>query len=238
MDAGIGFTLVTIVVVAFGWYLKHYIAEMARNMATNKSIGEFTKKVEEIKTEFIRETEKLKLQIGYRNQIKFSIKTEEIKALLDCHQDLVVWMNTLSNFSFADYNENNLDDISKVSGTFDIVYNKFSLSEGRLWLMIDKDEIVQKTTEIKQVLHEYSSYTTKSIIEYKYQFITYTSERDSLQGETKFEKTRKWYAESLEHHKIFNEERMRMYERIIGVYHPFRKRIYAMLNEMAAEQAN
>lgn len=76
-----------------------------------EDIEEITNKVEAIKTEFIRETERLKIDLQYTNQIKFSIKSEEIKSLFDFYEKYYLWLNTLLDSSLPLVGDKSTDEV-------------------------------------------------------------------------------------------------------------------------------
>ncbi|MCX6353052.1 MAG: hypothetical protein NTX03_14520, partial [Bacteroidetes bacterium] len=106
-----------IILICLGLYLaffKSYFQEKGKNLATLEDIEKITSKVEAIKTEFIKETEKLKIDLQLLNQIKFSIKTEEIKSLIEYYETYSLWLNVINDVWFLGYDENNKDSIAEI----------------------------------------------------------------------------------------------------------------------------
>ncbi len=158
-----------ILLILIGLYLaffKSYFQEKGKNLATLEDIEEITSKVEAIKTDFIRETEKLKLEIQFTNQIKFSLKSEELKSLLDFYEKYYLWLNILLDFYFSAYNEDNRESLKDAENIINDSYFKFLLSEAKVDLLIDCKPLFEHTKDMKLKTLEFQNYVLLTIGEF------------------------------------------------------------------------
>lgn len=84
--------LLILLVIAFGLYLRHYIIEKAKNLATKEDVASLTKVVEGVKLDFSKELEKTKLHYQLEANLKRAFQEESIKALLEINKLLVELM--------------------------------------------------------------------------------------------------------------------------------------------------
>lgn len=105
------YILINIIVTLFVTYLVTYFKEKGQNRATKEDIAEITKKIEEVKSVFIQDTEKLKAHLNLLTSVKFSLHNEERKAIIDYNKKYYIWFNSITNISFQDFNIFNNNEI-------------------------------------------------------------------------------------------------------------------------------
>ena len=64
------YSILSLIIVAIGIYLKQYINEKAKNLATKEDIASLTNIVEEVKFQFAHDLEKIKL----KHQLEANLK--------------------------------------------------------------------------------------------------------------------------------------------------------------------
>ena len=223
--------ILEITLIILGFYLaffKSYFQEKGRNLATNEDIEEITKKVESINTDFIRETEKLKLDLQYTNQIRFSIKTEEMKSLFDYYEKYYLWLNLLLEFYFGSFNEDNPELLISSQNVINDANFKLLLAEAKAELLIDNPALFKHSKEMKIRTLKFQHFVNNSIQEFnKIHF-----EIKAMRSTTPIEEQLKPYKElsdkMVEFNLKFNEEKIQHYTEILPMNKEFRK----MTNEL------
>src|SRR5687768_15388553 len=83
------------IIVIPTFYLKNtlpsYLQEKGKNLATKEDIGEITKTVEGIKTSFILEIEKVKVNLSFLNTSRISLANEERLAIINYYEKHYAW---------------------------------------------------------------------------------------------------------------------------------------------------
>lgn len=142
-------------------FLKSYFTEKGKNLATKEDIEDITKKVESIRTEFIKETEKLKIDLQFENHVKISFNIDMKNCVIQTFENYHLWLNLI-----MDAHSNSLDFSSKKlkfsEEKIEETYSKFLMSESKL-LLYEKDmsffelltDIKVKTLELQSVVEKY-----------------------------------------------------------------------------------
>lgn len=143
--------------------LPAYFTEKGKNLATKQDIEEITEKVEAVKAE-----------IQYRSQIRYSLKSEERSAIVDCYEKFQLWRNLLTSPSFSDISTR--ADVIKKTELIDTAYHQFLLAEAKVHLYIEDAEYNKSLTQTKLLtiylhhlsIEQWSKYEyEKSIFEIK-----------------------------------------------------------------------
>jgi hypothetical protein len=125
-------------------FLPSYLNEKGKNLATKEDVDEITKRVEKIKSEFVKDIEHIKADLSYINQSKFSIKAAERDALIDVNNKYSEWLNYLMNVSFTDITPNNY---SKLNDYFQDIKEKklkFDIAKDNLHLFLHDQDLMNK----------------------------------------------------------------------------------------------
>ena len=115
-------------------FLPSYFNEKGKNLATKEDVEEITKKVEKIKTEFVKDIEFIKADLSYINQSKFSIKASERDALIDTNNKYSEWLNYIMNISFSDINPKNYEKLNDYYQEIKAKKLKFDIAQDNLHL--------------------------------------------------------------------------------------------------------
>ncbi|MDX2172996.1 MAG: hypothetical protein SFY56_07750 [Bacteroidota bacterium] len=154
--------IVQILILIFGLYLaffKSYFSEKGKNLATKEDIEHITKKVESIKTEFIKETEKLKHDLQFENQLKISFTNDLKNSIVRVYEDYNSWyditydsfLNSLNSLDFS------VKQIAEAEAEINRAYSKFEASVSKLELYIKNnnvDKIIEKISDETYILQE------------------------------------------------------------------------------------
>jgi hypothetical protein len=144
-------------------FFKSYFTEKGKNVATHEDIAEITRQVEAVKTEFASKTEHLRTDLQYFNQIRFSVKTEEKNALVDCYEKYQYWLNLLLSIYLSDVND--LTKSTEKKGQIDEAYFRCLLAETKMNLyMVDDKEFLKLFISLKIATLKYQNYIHTELI--------------------------------------------------------------------------
>lgn len=171
----------------------------AKNLATKEDIGEITKIVESIKTDMVKDTEILKAQLSLQNQNKYSLKSEERKALIDFHTKLYNWINRIVN-------TNSIDSIAELNDaikSLENAYFEFKNAECFLELFFQEVNFMELKSKLMQVSLEYQADVKKYYIEKIYNLISYENQNVNDTDVTKIETLEEHHAKLLNQFREF-----------------------------------
>jgi hypothetical protein len=145
------FSLLTAFAAAYLIFFKSYFTEKGKNLATSQDIEKITSKVESVKSEFVKEIEQLKLEVQFSNQIKFSIKSEQIKSLLLCHETYFTWYHEMVGFSFALYSDENEKDLLTAQNKIIDAFVKFENAKRKFEMLGGNHDLYQEILKLQQI---------------------------------------------------------------------------------------
>lgn len=225
-----------VIIALTGLYLafgKSYFTEKGKNLATLEDIEEITSKVEAIKTEFIRETERLKFDLQYTNQIKLSIKSEEIKSLFDFYEKYFFWLNILLDSSFTLINDEVM--LRQEKDKINQSYFAFLLAEAKVELLLGDIEELSEAKIMKIATLHLQSYILTKITEYDVKI------REKIDRLTKLENLTQ--AESYELSRVlddrsdlsskYNKQKVKRYSSIVKKNRRFQENVNKLINSMS-----
>jgi hypothetical protein len=129
--------LLTVVGVVYLLFVKAYIKERAKILATKQDLEEVTKKVESIK-----------IDLQFQNQINSTIYNDLRDAIINLYADFNSWFNFVSkvgiNAMFLQ-----LEDIDRTEKEMEEYYTKFRVQQKRASLFIEEPELLAKYKEIE-----------------------------------------------------------------------------------------
>ncbi len=217
--------ILNILLIAIGLYLaffKSYFSEKGKNLATIEDIGRITSEVEKIKTEFLKETEKLKFDLQYANQLKFSLRTEELKAIYDCYEKYYVWLNTLLSFDISNDDQKCLIDLENL-------YLAFQLSEAKLDLMVNDSKIIDHLGGMKIITLKLDGFCKIKYKEFQSTIDKIKNAKSIIQADERREALRIAYSEQKAFYKSFNEEKVAQYKAIVPMNRTFKTLCYRLI---------
>lgn len=227
--------ILEVLLILLGLYLafyKSYFKEKGKNLATLEDIEEITSKVEAIKTDFLRETEKLKLDIQYTNQIKFTIKSEGLKCLFDFYEKYHLWLNILLDFYFGGYNEDNYEKLDIVEKNINDSYNQFLISDSKVKLFVNNPELYKTSGEMKIKTLEFQSFISLTMSKYKILMIETKLEKSiALKDGVEFN-TKESHGKILDFVKKYNENKNEQYKNILVLNKKFQAITYQILTKV------
>ncbi|HXU28157.1 MAG TPA: hypothetical protein VN698_13080 [Bacteroidia bacterium] len=130
-------------------FFKSYFQEKGKNLATKEDIEEITTKVEGIKTEFIKETEKLKTDLQFENHVKVSINTDTKNSIVEMVENYNFWLILIMD-SFNQSLSFDTKKVEKVRSDLQQAYFKFVMSESKLYLYQQDNQISDLLGVIKE----------------------------------------------------------------------------------------
>src|ERR1700752_1622843 len=171
--------ILEIILILFGCYLafgKSYFTEKGKNLATKEDIEDITKKVEGIKTEFIKETEKLKTDLQFEHHIKVSFNTDMKNAIIQTFENYNLWLNIILG-SHERSLEFSSKKIMRVENDIEEASFKFLMSESKL-LLYQKDE---KVFELLYKLKESTSKLQEIVLNYIEDLLLITEDEEEIE---------------------------------------------------------
>lgn len=107
-------------------YLIVYFKEKGKNLATKEDIGEITKEIKSIESNFINETEKLKAELNLLTNIEIGLISEKRNVIAELHASLQKWMYAIIHLDMNCYDNNNIcyNSIEKINNLYNDVLTK------------------------------------------------------------------------------------------------------------------
>lgn len=131
-------------------FIDAYNKEKGKNAATKEDIGEITKEMESVKSEFTEQTERLKSQLTLLTNVKSDIYSLERKAIIDANEKLYLLMSHILEMPALEDN----DDIDRYLKIMDVRFREQGNSEALMQLFIDDDQILKSYNIVsKKVLN-------------------------------------------------------------------------------------
>ena len=124
-------------------YIITYFKEKGKNLATKEDIGEITKEIKSVESQFINETEKLKNKLAILANAQTDITSMERQAIIEVNKSLFMWIDSVLN-------------IPNVNNSIQI--NNYINAQNQLYKNVQQDEIVLrlfvKSDNIHNILHK------------------------------------------------------------------------------------
>jgi hypothetical protein len=165
----------TLLVLGFGilsYFVKNalpaYFTEKGKNLATKEDIEGITRQVESIKNEFTNKTEKLKTELQYSNQVRFSIKTEERSAIINLHEKYFRFYGLLTNIQFGHYADvaKGKDNITLKIDKIEEAYGEILLAEAKMRLYVKDKQYVNDFSNLKRITINLTAVVRNDAAEY------------------------------------------------------------------------
>jgi len=147
--------------------LPAYFTEKGKNLATREDIGEITQEVERVKEEFTSKAEQLRIDLQYFNQVRYSLKTEERNAIVNCYEKYSLWISLLTSFSFSDFSTANIDDLAKPIDALNSAYLQVMLAEAKMALFTGRGDFTSEFSELKIIVLHFQNYTLAKALDHR-----------------------------------------------------------------------
>lgn len=144
-------------------FFKSYFTEKGRNVATEEDIGKITKIVEDVKKEFVTETEYLKNRLSIYAQNFHSIKTLERNALIKLNTKYSEWLHSMSSFSLVFYSYKNFEILKEQNLIISKKYMEFEAADDNLKLYVINEQLLDCTLILSQKTFELQGSLMKNI---------------------------------------------------------------------------
>lgn len=162
---GIQSTIILAIISGAYYFLKKYIdsaigkyaEEKGKNQATKEDIGEITKIVKDIKSEFAKQTEELRAQLSLTNQHRLTWKSIEMNAMIEYNKRITAWLYAIARIDFTQYGEWNFKDLLKIDSEFNSMIYEVDMAEGHLFLFMYDDEVLQLKRNLSVAISNYQS---------------------------------------------------------------------------------
>ena len=215
-----GLTLITALYLVFS---KSYLQEKGKNLATKEDIGEITKTVEAIKTE-----------LALTGQLKFSIKTEERNALLECYTKYNLWLSLIMNFSLSNDDSNSNSCLIDEKQALNKAHFDFVITQAKVDLYIpDDSELIQILNNLNittySIHHKIETFVF-DFVEMKERFIV--DQNSNISSMEKSKLFNAFKSEMVQLIRKHDGERLEIYQNILKVNQTFKSKCYNILIQL------
>lgn len=142
------FSILTFIASLYVVFFKSYFTEKGKNLATKQDIDVITKSVESIKVEFIKETERLKHELQFENQINLGYHVDMKNSVIQLYEMYSLWLTMLSESqdnSIGQSSEKLVEVVEELSR----LYTKFLLAESKSELYIADKTFHEQLYDLK-----------------------------------------------------------------------------------------
>jgi hypothetical protein len=224
---------VSLTVIATGviiLFFKSFFNEKGKNAATKQDIEEITRKIETIKTEFIKETEKLKHELQFANQMKVSFSTDLKDAVVNAYESFNLWIEYV-----YDAHINSLDATTKQlkesEAEINNLYSKFVAAGAKLDLYYPDNEITKVMEKLLVDSIDFQRFVEEHLIEME-PLIEDLDEIEDLPDneydEKEFDTAHK---KLMDEYNKSHKEMVRLYAKISYTQEEFRNRCHSILTQ-------
>ena len=166
-------------------YLPSYFHEKGKNLATKEDISDITKIVEQVKNEFISETELLKTKLQFQSSQKQLLLNEERNVLLYFYEQVTCWQHLCQDLTSAtSYFDNDIQRIRSYQMKLNSVSFNSYTALARVKLFIDEAKINELALQLLLELNSLNTSAGKCLINHEYCY----RKIDLLEEENKTEK--------------------------------------------------
>ena len=164
--------IIEICTVLLGLYIafvKSFVTEKGKNLATRQDIGKITSIVEDVKKQFTADTEILKSRLNSFSQNFHSIKTLERDAIIEVNKKYSEWFNSFKTFSLAYYSYDNYEKLKELDFIFKDKLIAFEVAVDNLHLYMHDKDLRDTITALSHLTFELHV----SILMYTTRFMTH-----------------------------------------------------------------
>jgi hypothetical protein len=129
--------------------LPSYFTEKGKNLATKEDISQLTQLVETVKFNFTKETEHLKSNLQFLNNLHGNLVSEERNTIIDYNEKYFNWLNLILDTGFDNIDDSNNEEIDKFRTKISQYYTSFLNSHSRFNLFIDNEELKEYAHRLK-----------------------------------------------------------------------------------------
>lgn len=139
--------VILLAIIINGWitYYITYFKKKGEYKVLKEDIEEITEKVEYIKTQFQRETDKIKSELEYLTQRKLSIASEELNAILNFYEKYSIWLNKVLDIPTYNMSSSKIEEYRVEIDKTKIGYET---AESRLGIFLDDEEFFSIKTDL------------------------------------------------------------------------------------------
>lgn len=212
-------------------FFKSYFKEKGKYLATKEEIEGITAKVEAIKTEFIKETEKLKHELQFENHLKISFNTELKNTVIQTYENFQAWLE-INYDTYSESIDCPMKKFKKFESEMDAAGAKYGAALAKLELYTDDSDMVNVIHELNLKCVSFQNNIDKFLMEMervRENEIELSQEIEQMTNNGfKVPKAleKSWEDADKEIHKIYNEKGKEIkdeYEKILDINIIFRE---------------
>jgi hypothetical protein len=216
-------------------FIKSYIKEKGKNLATKQDIGSITEIMEQTKHDFDLKTDKIKQQIQFLNQKKFSFIEEEKDSIINFYEVYYKLLNQLMNVSSTFISDLGSEEIIRINKLIDNLQIEFDSASGRLGLFYDSNELIEAQKNLVISTIELKKLVTIFFIDMNLNLKKTKISEELPESQSKQDQIFDHINKNLELSKTFYNERLEkykiVYQNLLIVRTILRDRLEKILNE-------
>lgn len=145
-----------------GFWLKNfwpnYFNEKGKLLAQKEDIAEITEKIESVKSEFSKETERLKTDLQRLLSLQISHRTEERASIINFYDKYNQWLYALLEINFGAYSRSNVSDLAEKRIYVERFYAETSVAQSKLRLLVKDDNIISLSHKLLLALLQFKAW--------------------------------------------------------------------------------
>lgn len=220
--------LVLLAVLCFGIW-ESYFKEKGKNIATKEDIGDITKEVEDVKQFFNESLEQFKNDLNLTTQVRFTLKSAELEALLNLYDKYFVWFNSMQSFNVPSLREPFQKEINRI---IEKSYLDFLMADSKANLFIKSKEILVLKSTLKLSTLVLEKEILLFLAQLEWHCFNYKQLDDITDLEIRKIKHKEILDEYLIVHQEYNSNKLSHIQDILKIAEPFKELLLKELNKL------
>lgn len=221
--------IVLLAVLSFGLW-ESYFKEKGKNIATKADIGDITKEVEAVKQFFNESLEQFKNDLNLSTQVRFTLKSAELEALLNLYDKYFVWFNSMQSFNVPSLREPIQKETNRI---IEKSYLDFLMADSKANLFIKSKEILVLKSTLKLSTLVLEKEILLFLAQFEWHCFNYNQLDDIIDLEERKIKHKEIIDEYFIVQKEFNSNKVSHIQDILKISEPFKELLLKELNKLA-----
>ncbi len=222
--------IVLIAVLSFGLW-DSYFKEKGKNIATKEDIGDITKEVEAVKQFFNESLEQFKNDLNLSTQVRFTLKSAELEALLNLYDKYFEWFNSMQSFNVPLLREPFEKETNRI---IEKSYLDFLMADSKANLFIKSKEILILKSTLKLSTLVLEKEILLFLAQLEWHCFNYKQLDDIVNLDERVKRHKEINADYLLSVEEFNSKKISHISDIFKISEPFKELLLKELNKLAA----
>lgn len=141
--------VLVLLLIGFLWRYKSYLEQTGKELATKENIKEITHKVEEVKTEFIKDIEFLKASLQLQTNTRTELLELERQSIIELNEKYFLWQDMVTDQFLGGINDRDNNEICLFDSKLQQAWIRVRQSEEKIKLFIDDRELLDLFISMK-----------------------------------------------------------------------------------------